>query len=415
VQTLELTEGHDTAVPATDLPESVAIALRRSKMVTVEFPDPFNQRRYILRPTTHVGLVPIGADLMIRIQPKVPVSNLFGMLEVVHGLASLRFYSGIGRVSGVEDIYERLAELLARGVNQRIRRGLYSDFVHRSDDLMVLRGRLDVPNTLRLRARASARVRCHYSTRTIDIPDNRILLWTLDRIPRLGLPNSGAMKAVHAARRALLGSVTLRECTAGECRGRQYNRLNADYEVLHALARFFLDHMGPAVAVGDRHFIPFTANMAQLFQEYVVACLRRAAPPGITVYRQHRVELKGDWRVEYQMDAVIADERSGETLAVIDAKYKPDRTPQTDDVQQVVAYCAHLGATRAFLVYPNRLSAPGRVVSGARSVIEVRAIALPLGDELQSAARQFADSIFSSLPTGAELIRSTRQGIDPEF
>jgi len=39
---------------------------------------------------------------MVRIQPKVPVSNLFGMLEVVHGLASLRFYSGIGRVTAVK-------------------------------------------------------------------------------------------------------------------------------------------------------------------------------------------------------------------------------------------------------------------------------------------------------------------------
>ena len=51
---------------------------------------------------------------------------------------------------------------------------------------------------------------------------------------------------------------------ADRCVGRTYNRLNADYEPMHALCRFFLENSGPAHARGDRSMLPFLVNMPRL-------------------------------------------------------------------------------------------------------------------------------------------------------
>jgi len=395
--TMELFEGRETFLPENDLREELAIRIQESGFVDVEFPSPLNKRQFVLRTTSAIGLIPIDSETMLRIVPKVPVSNLFGMLEFVHELPSFQVYNGIGQVSAIEDIYERLARMLARGVLHRVRKGLDSDYVALEEDISVVRGRVDIQRTLRLNARGSSRLHCAYEARTIDINRNRVLLWALDCIPRLGLSSIAAIEEVRDARRALLGSVTLTEMTAKDCKAQEYNRLNSDYGILHALARFFLERMGPGIAHGDHRFIPFTVNMATLFQEYVTECLKSAAPSGLAVHRQHRANLTGDFDLRFQMDAVVTNARTDEALVVVDAKYKTDAQPSSADIHQVVAYAAHLGAPRAILVYPTLLKKQGRATIGHVRTIEVATVGLPLDSDLQMTRAQFANHVFAGL------------------
>jgi 5-methylcytosine-specific restriction enzyme subunit McrC len=393
MRTLDLVEWEPTPIPlGGDLDDELADTIADTKLVEVEFPNFRNPNHYILKPRTTVGLLRISRDLILRIQPQVPVGNLFGMLETVHDLPSLKFYPGIGHVEKIEDIYERLAEMFATRVIHRVRRGLYAAYVELEEDTTLVRGQIDLPRTLTLHSRGVPAVHCSYQLQTVDIDDNRILLWTLDRIPRLGLPQGKAMTHVHIARRALLGSVKLIERHPRDCEGRSYNRLNADYEVLHALARFFLERMGPGVAPGDSPFIPFTVNMWSLFQEYVVACLRRHAPPEVSVSRQHVVESRGELGTKVIIDIVLTDIRTGEVLAVVDAKYKADSKDLSEDSGRIVNYAVRTDAPAAFLVYSHYLKPMSEII-GDR--IRVTALGLPLEFDLRSRAKLFADELFS--------------------
>ena len=58
-----------------------------------------------------------------------------------------------------------------------------------------------------------------------------------------------------------------------------YHRLNRDYEVLHALCRFFLENSGPAHSSGGHTFFPFLVDMAQLFERFVAGWLQKHLPP----------------------------------------------------------------------------------------------------------------------------------------
>jgi 5-methylcytosine-specific restriction enzyme subunit McrC len=70
-------------------------------------------------------------------------------------------------------------------------------------------------------------------------------------------------------------------------------------------------------------------------------------------------------------------DRAGRTLLILDVKWKrlsPTALP-TDDVYQVLAYCAALGARRAVLVYPGRRNRTWHYIL-ERSAIELRVATL---------------------------------------
>jgi 5-methylcytosine-specific restriction enzyme subunit McrC len=397
MRTLEIREGEKRYLTRDELSTEQALAIDASGFVKIQFPSPANRQQFVLEAANVVGLLPLPGDLLIRITPKVPIANLFGMLEMVHELASFRFYEGIGHVEAIEDIYARLARLLARRVSQRVRRGLYAAYLPVEEASLTVRGRIDVAESVRLRARGSVALHCVYCVLTVDIEDNQILLWALDRIPRLKLSSGQAPREVHIARRALLGSVRLTEVSPSVCRNRTYNRLNADYELMHALARFFLERMGPGVAYGEHAFLPFTVNVATLFQEYVVTTLRRHLPPGLSLSRQYMVAPEGDFQLQFSLDIAIRHERSGAVLAVVDAKYKKHPKPSPDDAQQVIAYAAQVDAREAVLVYPFDVLSPGSVRIGRERPIRLTNLSLPLDRDLESASATFALSLFQML------------------
>lgn len=396
VRTIDIPEWKPKSLRADEFDRSLAIAAAATKLVDVEYPNYGNGDTYVLTAKATVGLVRISKDCMLRVLPKVPVKNLFGMLEMVHDLPSLRFYQGVGHVESVEEVYVRLVNLFVSQTVRRIRWGLHAAYVDMDEELEVVRGRLDVARTLMLHSRGSPYVHCQYQVQTVDIDDNRILLWTLDRIPRLGLIEGEAMTRVHSARRALMGAVQLVEMTPRDCQNRTYDRLNADYQTLHALARFFLERMGPGIAAGNDPFVPFTVNMGHLFQEYVVACLKRHAPPGITVSPQYHVEFDAQLGAHFDIDVVLTDERTKAALGVVEAKYKVSEKTRSSDIQQALAYAALTDSPLAFLVYPYDL-APIETPIGPARRIELIRCGISLELDVNEWARKFSKTVFSRL------------------
>ena len=66
-----------------------------------------------------VGQIRVGRDCLLRMAPKVAVSNIFAMLELAYQLESFRFETGVVSVESIADIYDRLANILALRVISR--------------------------------------------------------------------------------------------------------------------------------------------------------------------------------------------------------------------------------------------------------------------------------------------------------
>jgi 5-methylcytosine-specific restriction enzyme subunit McrC len=390
-EVLELEEGTPARVPASSLPDARLQALLRLKWLGLQpviVPD--RGLSYELLATNVCGQVFVGDDFLLRVRTKVAVGNLFRMLELVYKLRSFEFGEGLVDIEALADLYERLASILARRVMDRARRGLYRDYVNEQSVLGFVRGRLDLRQSSRLLAAGAAAVHCEFQDHTSDISENQILAWTLDALSRAALQREEVRLLVRQARRTVVGAVSLRPVLPVECKRRRYSRLNDDYRPLHGLCRFFLESLGPGLERGAREVMPYTVNMAQLFESYVAEWLTRHGPSALHFGVQHALRLVGTSSIEWNVDILVRDSATHSPVAVLDTKYKSVGTPGASDIQQVVSYAVETGVQRAFLVYPTKNIDPFQVKVG--NVI-VRSVGFDIGGDLEAAGQEFLSQI----------------------
>lgn len=358
-------------------------------IIQVVFPSPRTGGQWELTALGWVGHIPLTPELALILEPKVPLHNLWGMLEVAYGLQSFHFLDGLTRSDSLPEVYERLASVLARRVLQRVQvTGLYGAYVPQRRRLPAVRGRIDLQALLK--EPAPALVPCDYDDRTADVPHNQILAWTLRRIAQSGLCGGDAQQLVRRAYHSLEGEVTPVPVPASACTGLPYNRLNDDYRSLHALCHFFLEHSGPGHRCGERQMLPFLVNVARLFERFVAQWLHLHLPAPWTVRTQEQVALAAEeGSLQFQLDLVLYD-GDGDPWAVVDTKYKAVRAPDAADVAQVVAYAQSIGCSRAVLVYPQ---APAQPLDARAGDVRVRSLSFPLDGELQAGGAHFLEEL----------------------
>jgi 5-methylcytosine-specific restriction enzyme subunit McrC len=361
---------------------------RYGEYVEVTFPSPVTSGNWRLSARGWVGHLPVSDEFAVEVKPKVGVHNLFRMLEYAYRLKSFRFLDDLFRADTLQDLYERLAGLLARLVLDRTRRGLYWAYLTRSEQLPYVRGRLEA-RILSLRP-WTVDLPCTYEDHTADIEDNRILSWTLFVIVRSGSLTGKELPNVRRAYRTLQGAVQTYPVGPDSCDGRTYNRLNADYEPMHALCRFFLNNSGPTHERGDRSMLPFLVNMSRLYELFVSEWLSAHLPDRVSLVPQERAYLDETSGLYFDIDLVLRDTSTGEILCVLDTKYKDTSTPSTNDVAQIVAYAEKMGCQEAILVYPRGLPRPFDARVGD---IRVRSLSFSLEGDVDEAGHRFMRTV----------------------
>lgn len=367
---IELTEFEPRALPQDALSEEVARFIwdNHSKSISVAPPTFLNAHQWRLTSLGHVGCIPLAPELTLVLRPKVPIGNLFRMLEIAYQV-DFKTLPGLMTCASLEEFYERLAIILAKRILDRERKGLFCAYVGRTESLGFVRGRLR-PESM-VRRPWSVQIECEFEEHTTNIEDNQILAWTLWSILQSGMCTDRVRPTLRQAWRGLSGATTFVPFEAASCVGRTYNRLNADYQPLHALCRFFLDQSGPEHSNGGRVMLPFIVDMAVLFERFVAEWLKSNLSPRHALKPQFHFRPEDNQQVEFIIDLLLCDTVTGKALCVLDTKYKRADTPSTEDIAQVVAYAESQGCRKAVLVYPCRLSKPLKLSVGRISVVSM--------------------------------------------
>lgn len=375
---ITLEEEESLKIPLSNFDEATALRLHQAhgKRIRIEFPSPLNNYRYVLQSKGCVGQIPISDERLLQILPKVPIVNLFRMLEYAYNLKSFRFLEGVTGVDSLNDLFEHLVSVLAKRVIDRARKGLYRGYIREEQSLPFLRGRVLFVPSLRALMQGSARLECEYEEHTADLIDNRLLAWTLFLLPRFGLKRDDVRRQVGQAYRAISGMVLVTRMDACDCINLLYHRLNEDYRQMHGLCRFFLEHCGPSIKAGEHDFIPFVLNMPVLFESFVAEWLRENTPRNMYLTPQYRAGLDESGAFYFRIDLVLRDVSSDEVLAVMDTKYKRNHEPEEADIQQIVAYAVRMNTKNAFLIYPSNAT---KSVSLHVGNIVVRSLSFDIG------------------------------------
>lgn len=363
--------------------------LAASRIVIGMGPEPGTWK---LTATQHVGTV-VTADVEILVRPKVPLENLFLLLDVE--LPPVAWGDLPFGYHHADHLLAAFAELFTRKVEHTLATGVLRSYRQHQERETVLRGRIDVPRLMRL-AGLPTPIPCRYDELTADIDENRYLKAAVRRLLRV----PGVQPSTRTRLRRVLvqlEGVTDTSLRPEDLDGFTPTRLSRYYDGALRLARLVLANLGFVDRAGDNDASSFMLDMNDLFQRWVTDRLRRHLRGRLTVDAEPPMHL-GEHRL-VPMAPDLAFRQGGSIVYVGDVKYKLTDTGlgRASDYYQLLAYTTVTGLPAGVLIYCQHTSTtPQRSLTVQRSGHQLRTYPLDLqGDQaaVESSIAALADWI----------------------
>jgi len=322
---------------------------------------------YRLTARGFVGVIPTPNRRFV-LRPKLPAANVFHLLDPLAPTPAFVDHSMPVDGTAVLDI---LAARLAVLLRDRSAAGLHHHYDERAEVTAALQGRLDVAAQARAGPVRRDRLHCRYDDFTADVPCNQLPKAVAERL--LDRPDLAA--AVKANLRDVLiawADVASVPLTPELCAAATPPLQTSGYVSLLDLCRLLADGLGSGEAAGVITGPAFLLDLERIFERYVTAGIERVVadctPQPLLLASLPRLG-RPDFRVRPDL---LVGPRDRPRL-VLDVKWKRlSRAALTiEDVYQVLAHAAVLGAPRAVLVYPGRHNRQWRYPTAGGPTLDV--------------------------------------------
>ena len=202
------------------------------------------------------------------------IQNIYYMLSYAYQVLQQQDYQCIASEK-FEHIDDLFAAILAKGVSRQLKQGLYREYVSRSETRSVLRGKLDLPQTIKARIQHKPQVACTFDELSEDNLYNQILKTTLQVLLRD--ENVSAARKVEL-KKVLLFLDTVSVLLPSQIPWKQlhYQRSNQNYEMLLNLCYFVLHDMLQTTENGSYKMAAFSdERMAKLYERFILEYYRK--------------------------------------------------------------------------------------------------------------------------------------------
>lgn len=347
---------------------------------------------WVVTATSHVGVF-VTAEVELLVRPKVPMHNVFWMLDV--GLPAGAFDRQSFAFGTDRSLLAAIAQLFARSVEQTVGNGLLRSYRHESDRLHTLRGRINIGEIVR-RPGLPAPIPCDFDEYTADIFENRVLRAALQRLLRVpGVRPVTRRTLSHALGR--FEKVVNAPVNVAAIDRVVYTRLNRHYRLPLRLASLILRNLSLIDRVGSADASAFTVDMNVLFQDWVTDRLARHLRGRLRVVAERTEHLGTGRKVPMYPDLELW---AGDELVYVgDVKYKLTGSglARNADYYQLLAYATALGLSEGLLIYCQADgSVPDREITVRHVGTSLRTHALDLSGtpaEAENAVKGLADQL----------------------
>ena len=93
--------------------------------------------------------------------PNILIKNIYYMLSYAFQTLNQSVYEDIA-VEEFEDMHNLFAAILAKGIGFQLKQGLYREYMNRQEDLPVMRGKMNIPGTVKNRLSRKLILTCEY-------------------------------------------------------------------------------------------------------------------------------------------------------------------------------------------------------------------------------------------------------------
>ena len=290
------------------------------------------------------------------------IKNIYYMLSYAFTALEQGGYEDVA-AEEFENMHDLFAAILAKGISRLLKQGLYREYVPRREELAALRGKLEMPGTIRDRLARKRLLACEYDVLSENCQLNRILKTTallLLRHARVAQARKDDLK------RVLLFFADVETVEPGNIRWSsiRFQRNNATYRLLIGLCRLIVEGMLLTTDSGDYRLASFldAQRMERLYEKFILEYYIRECPWLTAKAAQI------PWALDDGADAMLPVMRSditlrrGNDVLIIDAKYYAHTTQTRFDAHtlhsanlyQIFTYVKNRDA--AFGNAPHRVS-----------------------------------------------------------
>ena len=197
------------------------------------------------------------------------IKNVYYMLAYAFQVLRRKNYDNVA-AEDFDNVQDLFAAILAKGVSQQLKQGLYREYITKNEDLSVLRGKLDIYGTVKNQIQRKILLSCEYDELSVNNIFNQILKTTITIL----IKDTG-VKKLHKAelKKIVLFFNEVDEIRISNIRWDSliYQRNNQNYEMLMNVCYFVLDGMIQTTNKGDYKMTTFSDEyIHRLYEKFVL-------------------------------------------------------------------------------------------------------------------------------------------------
>lgn len=249
----------------------------------------------------------------------IPVQNIYYMLAYAFKALKEDSYKTLA-TENFENVGELCAAVLSKGIAIQLKRGLGKEYVSQTEPLSLLRGKIDIAESIKTQALTRNKMVCTYDDFTVNSYLNRILKTTLALLIR-----SDISKERKKELRKLL--VFFAEVETLDLHNInwyiRYNRNNQTYHMLISVCYLVVKGLIQSSSAGCIKLMDYfdEQRMCRLYEKFILEYYRKEHPEIKVHPAQIAWQLDDDFSAMLpimQTDIMLS---SGNRILIIDAKY----------------------------------------------------------------------------------------------
>ncbi len=286
------------------------------------------------------------------------IKNIYYMLSYAFQVLRQSTYDEIAAedFDKAEDLF---AAILAKGIARQLKQGLFRTYVTKNETLSVMRGKLNMPGTIRNQIQHKQKLDCEFDELSVNNRYNQILKTTIHYLLRADGVDSDRKFALKKLL-VFFDEIDLLDPSLIQWGQLLYERNNKNYELLLNICYFILAGMLQTTEKGEYKMMSFSDDhMARLYEKFI-----------LEFYREHHTYLSEIKAAQIKWD-IIGDEsaplirflpvmqtdimlRLNKKILIIDAKYYGKTLQQQYDkytlhsanVYQILSYVKNQDSQR---------------------------------------------------------------------
>ena len=221
-----------------------------------------------------------------------------------------------------DNIHNLLAAILSKGIGQQLKHGLYREYLNHVEDLTVMRGKIDMPGTIKNKIARKRMLTCEYDVLSENNLLNQILKTTVIILLRNG-DVSDEYKSELKKEMLFFSEVDTVEPSAVKWNAIRFQRNNQSYRLIISICQFILEGMLLTTDDGEYKLAAFVdeQRMCRLYEKFILEYYSKEYP---------QIDVRASqipWALDDGVGTLLPVMQSDITLSyngkvlIIDAKY----------------------------------------------------------------------------------------------